>query len=167
MSVTSRTSTTPQTIPAGPTDQYVKLDFGGVTEVPTDAGRTLVVAWVSSDAFPPRLTADTLRQKVIDATQGSTAWNAAVEAALLFLLRPPLVKFRAVRPFGGDLHNETERWVSAAPLITDLGISYIAEFNVEKDGDLVSVEIAKSDKATVLNFRELKIDTIVPKEKYL
>lgn len=167
MSVTSRTTTANQTIPVGPNSEYVKLSFQGVTEFPTDAGRTLVIAWVSSDAFPPKATAETLRQTVIDAAQGSTAWNAAVEAALLFLLRPPLVKFRAVRPSEGDPHNATERSTVNAPLVTDSGLVYIAEFNVEQDGDLVSVEIAKDAKAVALNFRELKVITIVPKVKYL
>ena len=166
MSVTTRADSTPQTIPAGPADQYVKLSFDGVSEFPTAAGRTLVVAWVSSDAWPHKATAETVRQKVIDATQGGTAWNAAVEEALKFLLRPPLLKFRADRHLPGKPSDWTERWVLAAPFVTDLGMGYIAEFDCD-DGMLVSVEIAKDPaKAVVLDFRELKVETIIQKVDY-
>jgi hypothetical protein len=166
MSVTSRASTTTQRIHAGPADQYVKLAFDGQTEFPTEAGETLVIAWISSDAFPARVAADALRKSLIDATRGTSAWDAAVEAALAWLLRPPLVRVRADRHPAGEPADVTERHVFAAPLVGDLGLVYIAGFHTE-EGELVSVEVAKDPASAVdLNFRELKIWTVVPKVEH-
>lgn len=166
MSVTSRSDTAKQTIPAGPLTDWVKLKFGGVTEFPTEAGRTLVVAWVSSDAFPHKAAAEQLRDALIAAQRGSTGWTALVEESLKFLLRPPLIRFRADRHMPGAGGDWTERDVRNAPLISDAGLVYMAEFDCD-EGELVSVEVGKDpDRAVDLNFREIKIITLVPQIDY-
>lgn len=166
-SVTSKSSQAVQRIPVGPSDQFVKLEFQGQTEFPADPGYTLVMAWFSSDVFPPTVTAKALSKKVVDAERGTGTWNAAIEAALVFLLNPPLVKLQADRHDPDDPSDTTERHVAMAPFVNDLGFGYIALFNV-KEGMVVSVEMAKDPvKAVDLNMRELKIITLVDKVKYV
>lgn len=166
MSITTRADSTLQTIPKGVSNQYVKLAFDGQTEFPTDAGRTLVVLWVSSDDFPHKVTAERLKKTMIDAINGSTEWNKAVEAALVFLLDPPVIKIRSDRHMDGAESDWTERVAIAIPLVSDLGLVYVAEFEC-KDEMLVSVEMAKDpSKAMPLNYREIKIVTIEPRQVY-
>lgn len=123
--------THPQSIPS---KTWTALDFLGETKFRLWDGRTHITCWVSAN-WPPDVTAKTLINAINATTNGTAAWQSAIEAGIKYALKrePPTWKFRVVRNIPDSVDDPTGRDVRYVAEVTDWGATYTYELDTDLD----------------------------------
>lgn len=145
--VTVADKNNPQPIPS---KTWTALNFLGQTKFRLWDGRTHVTAWVSS-IWPKNSANQNFIDNINNTTNGTAAWQSAMEAAVKYLLKvePPTWKFRVVRNIPDSPDDPTGRDVSYVATVNDWAALYEYELDTDLD-ETYSVEVWHNSPSTVV-----------------
>lgn len=114
-------------------------------------GRAHITVWVSSATWP----IDSVKQQLVDninaATNGTAAWQSAIEAGIKYELKfePPTWKFRVVRIIPNSPDDPTGRDVRYVAEVNDWAATYTYELDTDLD-ETYAIEVWHNAASNVI-----------------